>query len=133
MPRLEELRLAGASRAEIINFTARQDVAINVSGASQLQGKLEARNVKFDVSGASNVGLAGSAENLTFDVSGASRLDLHAFRVGNAQAKLSGASSSQINATDKLDYRLSGASHLTYQGRPAIDVAEVTGGSSVSQ
>lgn len=133
MPRLEELRLDGASRAEIKNITTRQDIAINASGASQVQGKLAAQNAKFDVSGASNVRLDGSAENMVFDVSGASRLDLHGFRVGNTQATLSGASTAQINATGKLDYHLSGASHLTYQGRPSIDVAEASGGSSVSQ
>jgi hypothetical protein len=133
LPRLDELHVNGASRAEITHLTAHEDVLIIVSGASQVQGTLDAAVAKFDVSGASNVRLDGSADNVILTVSGASRLDLHSFRTRNVQAELSGASSAQANVTGNLDYRLSGASHLTYQGRPAINVAEATGGSSATK
>jgi hypothetical protein len=53
--------------------------------------------------------------------------------VTRATVNLSGASSGTVNARDKLEYGLSGASHLDYRGQPTIGEADVSGASSVSQ
>ena len=132
MPKLEELRLGGASHGVIRGFASHEDISIDLSGASDLTGRVEARGLKLGASGASNARLEGTATSIMLDISGASRADLRDLRAENASVYLSGASNGRISASEKLDYVLSGSSRLEYQGRPQIGTADVSGASTAS-
>lgn len=132
MPVLEGIALSGACRRTLNGFKSPKDLAVNLSGASQLDGGMDAGNVRMDVSGASRVTLHGNAADATLGASGASQLNLGSFALNNANVTLSGASSGSVNAKSRLDYDLSGASRLSYTGSPTIGKSQATGASSAS-
>jgi len=76
--------------------------------------------------------LKGSATEAKLEGSGASHLDLSDFALDQAAVELSGASHATIQVKTKLNYSLSGASHLSYKGDPTIGEKEKSGASSAS-
>jgi Putative auto-transporter adhesin, head GIN domain len=133
MPHLNAITTSGASHGSIAGFndpTNRLDVTL--SGASALEGNFQQGHLTLNLDGASKATLHGSADSLDLTLSGASRGDLNYLTTNAIHANLSGASSSNVTAHHKLDYDLSGASHLTYAGNPTIGQSEVSGASSAS-
>jgi hypothetical protein len=127
MPRLDGLTIGGASRVTCKGFDQGKDLKARVGGASRRNGEIKAGQVTLEVAGASQAKLTGSAERATLSATGASRLELKDFALGSAVVQLEGASAATVNAQQKLDYRVSGASHLKYVGEPAIGEKRVTG------
>ena len=133
MPQLSGLTVSGASRGDIYDFSSTEDVSIEVSGASRVNGDITAGNVEFDISGASTIQLEGSANDMVASVSGASRLNLGSFTVNNANVDFSGASSGTVNLDGRLDADLSGASRLWYIGEPTMGTIDTSGASTISK
>lgn len=123
-----KLDAGGASK---VKLKTSGDVNASLSGASKLEGSVESKTVKLDASGASNVKLTGSAKQATLSATGASRLPLGDFALETAKVKLTGASNATLNVKSKLDYSLSGASRLQYQGNPTIGESHSSGASSL--
>jgi len=123
--------LRGASSASTAGFQSGGPFYAEVSGASSLQGDIEAGGVRFDVSGASDVTLIGAAADLAVDVSGASAVDLARFPVSNASIGVSGASSATVNASGTLDVEASGGSRVRYLGSPNLGSVDSSGGSTI--
>lgn len=133
MPVLTGLGLSGASEASISGFESSKAFTADLSGASSLEGELEAGDVDLDVSGASDVTLRGSGSDLTAEASGASSIDLSEFAVEDARLDLSGASDITVNSSGKLDVEASGASDVYYLGEPTIGNLETSGASSIAR
>ena len=151
MPILNGLALSGASRAVVRGFQSTNPLDLNasgtsttsldsiktgdvngdVSGASDLNGKLTAANVKLVVSGASRVELDGTGNDVQLDVSGASKLDLEQFINKTANVTMSGASQITIDTKDKIDVSLTGASKFFFLDNPSFGKTEVLGASTV--
>jgi hypothetical protein len=151
LPAIRGLTLSGASRAVVRGFesanaidlnvsgtsTARLDaietgdVNADVSGASDLNGKVTAANVKFNISGASHVELDGTANDVQLNASGASTLDLEQFVNKTATVTMSGASQVTIDTRDHLDFSLTGASRFFFLDNPRMGKMEVLGASTV--
>jgi hypothetical protein len=153
MPDLESLGLSGASKATVDGFSSSHTVDFDLSGASQVDvrnfeagntnfglsgaskasGNIEMADGKFDLSGASSLELDGSADDVDIQASGASKVELSDFPIVDADINLSGASSTTLNASGRLDGNLSGASRLTYMGNPTLGSINASGGSTISQ
>lgn len=134
MPALARLELSGGARASLRGFDAPvPTLAVHASGASAVEGTASAEDLSVELSGGSHAVLAGSVETLTIDASGGSVADLLEAPAGAAVVWLSGGSHGAVSASVRLDYHLSGASHLDYAGAPAIGDADTSGGSSVSR
>jgi hypothetical protein len=154
LPRLKEITLSGASRADVANFSSKDDLHLNFSGASQaslvnmlvnsfmlelsgasnLTGEVTADgNARLNLSGASRTELNGRAGDLDLEASGASKAELNNFAVLDADINLSGASNATVNASGKLSGDLSGASHLFYLGSPILGSISTSGASSVTK
>ena len=131
MPELVGVNLSGASHGTITGFKSSKGLGVELSGASSLQGDIEAGDVRVDISGASHVTLTGSGGNLTAGASGASGIDLRAFPVKDASVELSGASSATVYPSGRIDVGASGASHLYYMGHPTLGRVETSGASSI--
>jgi RNA polymerase sigma factor (sigma-70 family) len=125
-----KLEAGGASK---VKLKTSGDVNASISGASNVEGSIESKTVKLDASGASNVKLIGSAKQATLSATGASLLPLGDFALETAKVKLTGASNATLNVKSKLDYSLSGASRLRYQGNPTIGEARSSGASSLQR
>jgi hypothetical protein len=131
MPELSGLELSGASSAMIVGFQSSDPFYAEVSGASSLEGEIQAGGVRFNVSGASDVKLTGSGGDLEMDVSGASSVDLAGFPVTSASIQVSGASSATVNTSGTLDVEASGASRVRYLGSPTLGSVDSSGGSTI--
>jgi RNA polymerase sigma factor (sigma-70 family) len=130
MPALEQVQLDSASRTAILDFKSTENFYVRISAASSLEGSIEANNLKLDASGASKVKLKGSAKEAKLSASGACNVHLEDFALESANVKLSGACTAVVNLKSKLDFSLSGASKLQYQGNPTIGEAHSSGASS---
>jgi hypothetical protein len=133
MPELTGLALSGASRGTVESFRSTKLLDIDVSGASQLRGRIEAGDGRIKASGASQVDLSGSANDVTVGASGASQLDLSGLEVNNADVETSGASTVSIDCSGRLDVRASGASRVRYRGNPSMGRIDTSGASSVAR
>jgi RNA polymerase sigma-70 factor (ECF subfamily) len=129
MPSLRNLKISGASHATVSGFKSSPVVDVHVDGASHLKGNLETKKFSMEASGASHVELSGSATEAKLEGSGASHMDLGEFTFFKVDVILSGASHATIQAKSKLDYSVSGASHLSYRGDPTIGRSEKSGAS----
>ena len=131
-PHSLELELSGASSLEIADMST-EDIDLDISGASKVNGSVTSEDVVFDVSGASRVTLRGSGNDIVIDASGASSIDLEEFMVNNADVSFSGASHGTVNLDGRLDAELSGASHLGYIGEPTMGDIDISGASSLNK
>jgi hypothetical protein len=133
MPDLRDLNFSGATKGTITGFSSSNDFSVELSGASGLEGDIQAGDTVVRLSGASKAKLEGSAKDISIDASGASGIDLSRFPVNNAQILLSGASNSTVNLSGRLDADLSGASKLSYIGEPTMGNINTSGGSTLSK
>lgn len=132
MPTVEGVSLTGACQGTLKGFKSTKHFQAKLTGASTLEGKIEAAKVELDVMGASEVTLQGSGENATLSAGGASKLFLADFALDSTAVNLTGASTATVHVKGKLDYVLSGASQLEYRGNPTIGKSETSGVSSAS-
>ncbi len=130
MPRLEECRFGGAVHATLDGFKSTDEFHADCEGASTLKGTLDAGKMKLIASGASTIQLAGSAQEATLSAQGASGIDLGKMKLARARVDASGASHATVEASEALDYSVSGASNLKYGGDPKIGKHDVSGASS---
>jgi hypothetical protein len=131
MPKLDGLNISGAVHATLKGFKG-GDLKVRAHGASRLDGDIEAGKLDLEAVGASQATLHGSTKDAKLKATGASKLALADFAIDRADVHLSGASSATIKVKEKLDYHVTGASRLQYQGEPTIGTKKATGASSVS-
>jgi hypothetical protein len=125
-----EMRVSGASQTDI-NLES-GDTEIEVSGASKIRGNLKANDIHFTASGASRCDFVGAAQNADITVSGASHLEWGSFRLKNVKIIASGASRADIYTDGELNLDISGASTLSYTGKPTLNKINVTGASKIT-
>jgi Putative auto-transporter adhesin, head GIN domain len=133
MPTLVALRLGGAASGTVLGFRGGSTFDASLSGASAMDGDIEATRVRLEAQGGSRVALQGGATDATLIASGASVLALDAFTLGRADIMLAGASRATARVIDQLGYALRGASRLTYIGAPRIERRESTDASTVTR
>jgi len=124
------LTTSGAGTVTLTGAVA-GEVTLEVSGASRLQGELEAQELAGEISGAGAVELRGTAQRLELDASGGSRFELLSLPAVDADLRLSGGSRGVVTVTGTLSADASGGSRLEYAGSPQIGSVESSGGSVV--
>ena len=134
MPSLTAITLSGSATAGVRSFGGIDRLDLELSGASDLRGKVDAATVDIVANGASRVSLAGSAGRVTIEASGASKVGLGKLATGTAAVELSGASRATLNVADTIEsVEASGASRLRYAGDPTIGYLETSGASRVAR
>jgi Putative auto-transporter adhesin, head GIN domain len=132
LPQLDGVTLHGACTASAEGIEHVKTFQVTAGGASKFTGDISADKVDVTADGASTVTLRGAAKSGVVQASGASSLHLADLNLARANVRLSGASSGTVNAKDKLDYDVSGASHLHYKGQPSIGEKNASGASSAT-
>jgi hypothetical protein len=122
---------SGATRFIIESALISEDAHIYLSGASVLNGDLQATNVVADLSGASVMNISGSADIFEIEASGASVCKNFGFEVKKLEAQISGASNMSITVEDEINIEASGASSLKYKGNALIKSQNLSGASSI--
>lgn len=152
MPALRQLKLTGASTADVASFSSTEPLKIELDGASRvdcsdmvsgeatfdLEGAsridcsgVEAGEVTVALQGASKLALSGTGGNTDVRAQGASQADLRDFPVANAKVKLEGASKATVNTGGVLDVDLAGSSDLVYLGAPTLGDVDMAGDSKL--
>ena len=131
---LRGLELGSSARAQLVDSITTPSLRMILSGASTLTGlRLSAGKFLFSSAGASVAsGRVSVDEACQLELKGASTLKAPELQGRVVSAELSGASTAHIGAMEALSYALSGASRLSYRGRPVLGERSVTGASSVS-
>lgn len=120
LPVLEKLSLSGACEAEIEGGFAGGALALEVSGAGRISGRLEYKTLGLGLSGSGRLVLAGTAGDLSVKASGAGEIDTSGLRALRVRAELSGAVRLAARAVESLDLAAAGASDVAYLGDPRI-------------
>lgn len=145
-----EIRLTGASTLEGM-LDVRENMKVFMSGASMLksdfivngQAKIKMSGSSsfngdctvtgkagIEISGASSVEWKGYAEKADVQISGASHFRGFDMVMEDLFVIASGASDMEITVNSKLKARVSGSSHVRYQGMPSVE-STVSGAGSV--
>jgi hypothetical protein len=124
------IELSGASSARLLVRSDQPFKAI-CSGASHLEGPVEASSVSLNLGGASGAALQGKAHSAVLEAVGASRLSLAALKVDDIQVKLGGSSQAVVDAEKSLKYDLSSGARLEYAGEPATLTGSKARGASI--
>ena len=115
-----EADLSGASN---LNLTAEAEkVKFDLSSASNLRLQLNANKAAFDMSGACKADIKGTVDKANFETSGACNIKADDLLCKIMLIEGSGASKLEVNVSEHLDVRASGACTVHYRGRPVINI-----------
>ena len=123
MPQLESLELKGAGDVNFSGFNV-DNLEIDVLGAVDIEGQVNARDVIINMSGASKLELRGEGNTMEATVQGASQLKAYNFTTENASIEANGASSAKVYVTGRLEIKEGIASKVSYRGEPTMLVKE---------
>lgn len=130
---IDKLKASGACDVSIVGTLKANDLLVDLSGASDLKGKVDAKKLTFDMSGASDTKITGTATNLDVDASGASSFKGFDLSTDYCNVKASGASGIKITVNKELSATASGASDIDYKGTGVIRDIKTSGASSISR
>ena len=130
---IDKLDVSGASDIYIQGSITGNDLKIDLSGASNLKGKLDVKKLNIDLSGASDMNVNGTAVQLTVDASGASKFKGSDLVTDFCNARATGASDIRITVNKELSANASGASDVKYKGDGVIRDIKTSGASSISR
>ena len=115
VPKINELRLSGASKASLAGFEKYDELTIDMSGACRTVFDGDVDKLNIELSGASNINLRGHARQLEADLGGASKIEAVNMQVEKASVDAGGASRADFGQVNSLDSKTSGASKVTRQ------------------
>jgi len=130
---LDRLSISGACDVNIEDGIKAEELTINISGASDLKGKLDVKKLTVDLSGASDMVINGNASNVNVEASGASDFKAFDLTADFCDARASGASSVSITVNKELNASASGASDVKFKGNGLIRDIKTSGASSVTR
>lgn len=113
VPSIDELKLSGASKANLTGFGNYSNLDISMSGACRTVFDGTVQDLSVDLSGASNLVLRGKATKLDAELSGASKVEATQMTISTATVDASGASHASLGNVTNLDSETSGASKVT--------------------
>ncbi len=128
---LKKIEASGACNIKTAGLLKLSDLKIELSGASDFSGEIEATNLVISLSGASDLKLKGTAEKLSINSNGASSARSYDLKSDYCKVDASGASSVHITANKEMNARASGASSINYKGDAVVKDFTSSGASSV--
>lgn len=130
---LEKLSVSGACDVFMEEGISADDLTIQLSGASDLKGKVNVKRLNVDISGASDMTITGVAPTLKIEASGASDFKGFELATNFCDAKATGASSVSITVNKELSAHASGASSVRFKGEGLIREIKTSGASNVTR
>lgn len=130
---LNRVKVSGACDVFVVDEWKAENLKIDLSGASNLKGKMNFHKLVVDLSGASDMQLSGTVGQLIVEASGASDFKGFELSVDFCTAKASGASDIKITVNKELSAEASGASDVRYKGTGLIRDIKTSGASSISK
>ncbi|MCT4581197.1 MAG: DUF2807 domain-containing protein [Flavobacteriales bacterium] len=126
MPDIVNIESSGAAKINIADFKT-NELTIESSGATHLLGNLEVERLTIASSGATELDLTGYVAEGEIVVSGASKMNCEDLTFDVLSLESSGASKAVMHVEKEFSVDLSGASKVSYYGRPQIVKEEISG------
>jgi hypothetical protein len=104
---------------------------MDISGASEVKGIINANKLDIDLGGASVVKLAGTANECTIDASGACNVNSYDLVINNCKISSSGASTVRVTVNGELNADATGGSTIYYKGGGVGKTLNTSGGASI--
>lgn len=130
---LESLDFSGAVSVENKGEIEGDRLAIESSGAAEIDMQLDYNEITVEISGAAEITLRGESEYLSLSSSGASEVQLFDLEVDKMRLDLSGATSAEVNVKDDLSVDASGAAEIRYRGNPNLSKTDLSGAASLKK
>ena len=130
---LKNLTASGACDIIVNGELKSDELSINLSGASDFRGAVNATSLKMDLSGASDVVIKGLVSNLSIDASGASHFKGYDLVADNCRVDASGATDIKITVNKVLNAEASGATNINYKGTGMIGEIKTSGASNITK
>lgn len=128
---IDQLKVSGACDVVMSGILQAKILQLELSGASDMKGKLEVDKLTVELSGASDISLSGRSKVMDIVASGASSFKGFDLSTDNCNAHASGASDIKITVNKELTVQASGASDIHYKGEGVIRDIRSSGSSSV--
>ena len=131
--KINKLEVSGACDVFFEEGLSSEELVVNLSGASDIKGKIDAKKLMVDISGASDATISGNAADLKVEASGASDFKGFDLVTNYCDARATGASSVNITVNKELSAHASGASSVRFKGEGLIRDIKTSGASNVSR
>ena len=125
---IERIQLSGASDLRAIDTISGENLHLIASGASDIKMLVAYNNIVTKATGASVVRLDGTSVSHSIEARGASEVKAKSLLTTTTTINASGASSCFVNAKNSLTYQVSGASDVSYVGKPQSVIVESNNG-----
>jgi hypothetical protein len=131
--KIDALNVSGACNVYFEDGLSAEGLSVDLSGASDMKGKINAKTLKIEISGASSASISGNAPTLDIQATGASDFKGFDLSTNFCDAKASGASSINITVNKELNANASGASSVRFKGEGLIRDIKTSGASNVTR
>jgi len=128
---LDELKASGGSDVYIDGAVKTGKLDLNLSGGSDLRGKVDAHELSIVQSGGSDVYLSGSASQLSVHATGGSDFHGNDLASDNCRIEASGGSDVHVVVNKELNANASGGSDVYYSGSGVVRESHSSGSSSI--
>ncbi len=130
---LARLEASGACNIKATEVIKGEELAIELSGASDFTGEVAYNKVKLNTTGASQIRISGTAAFTSVDASGACTVKGYDLKTDMCRADASGASNIYITVNKELNAGASGGSSIYYKGTGLIRDISSSGGASIKR
>lgn len=127
-PSLQKAVIAGSGSIVTKNVTLTNDLEFQISGAGEINVKLNNDITSISISGAGNVQLQGKSNELKAVMSGAGNLKAEDLVSKRATIEISGAGNARVHTTDEINAKISGIGSLKYKDYEQLKVVEKISG-----
>jgi hypothetical protein len=113
---IRAISLSGSGDAFFKDGLTADRLELKTSGSGDILGKLNVKTLEIGGSGSGDVRLSGSAETSTISLNGSGDFTGRDLVTATTMVRLSGSGDASVNATQKLDARVSGSGDIRYTG-----------------
>jgi hypothetical protein len=128
---LDKLHASGGSDVYIQDIIKSGQLSVDLSGGSDLRGKLNVQRLSVYQSGGADSYIDGTAGELHIEASGGSDFHGYDLQADNCDVHASGGSDVHVNVNKELRINTSGGSDVYYKGNGMIRESHTSGGGEV--
>jgi len=130
---LDALKASGGSDVFLEDLLKSERLDLEISGGSDLKGKVSIGNLIVNQTGGSDSYISGTASRLSVHATGGSDFHGYDLESGECQIEATGGSDVHITVNKELSVSASGGSDVTYKGSAVIRDQHSSGSSSITK
>lgn len=128
---LEKVHVSGAVTLENFGTIAGESMNLSVSGAAEVELRVDVQELNVHTSGAGSISLKGEAQRANLQLSGAGGIEAYSLTTSYCDVQVSGVGGAEVYVTEELRAQVSGIGSISYKGNPSNVSPRVSGLGSV--